>query len=511
MMHKSPSFRTGALALACAMAFAAAEPAQAVNFNARGPGQVLLYPYYTVNGGQQTLVTVVNTTNRAKALRVHFREARNGKAAIWFNLYLGAYDEWTAAVYANEATGPAQIVSNDTSCTVPRIQGAAPIPFRNYAYTGASSDGGGGALERTRDGYIEVIDMGSLQTGTGPLQLAEEVAHGANGAAPNCAAVFDALTPGSFVGNWVDNPAQNIDLPGGGLIGDGQIVDVANGTMVAYRATALANFYTNAAAPGGLHRALASEHPDLRDADSGGGIATAWVQRADGSSVREDYLASAGTPDAVSLVLMQSAVSNTYSIESYLDAATDWVISFPTKRYYTDVSSDAQVRAPFTEAFGDDGYAIEVIRMNFYDREQRYYDPQLFCEIACSPPPPQYGLGASANVLAIAPPGNATATRVLKARLGQSGSSAPGYADDGFRPAGWMTLVFDNRRTPGSDHTMVGPTSGIRYAGLPVIGFAAISYINSNAQPGLLANYAGGVAHALIPPIETAPASTQSD
>ena len=48
--------------------------ANAVNLNPRGLGQVLIYPYYTVNGGQNTLLSLVNTTAHAKALKLHFRE-----------------------------------------------------------------------------------------------------------------------------------------------------------------------------------------------------------------------------------------------------------------------------------------------------------------------------------------------------------------------------------------------------------------------------------------------------
>ena len=42
--------------------------AQAVNMNPDGLGQVLIYPYYTANMGNQTLLSVVNTTNQAKAV-----------------------------------------------------------------------------------------------------------------------------------------------------------------------------------------------------------------------------------------------------------------------------------------------------------------------------------------------------------------------------------------------------------------------------------------------------------
>jgi hypothetical protein len=59
--------RTLAIAIATALG-AAASPSEAVMLNARGTGQVLIYPYYTVNH-QQTLVSVINTTERGKALK----------------------------------------------------------------------------------------------------------------------------------------------------------------------------------------------------------------------------------------------------------------------------------------------------------------------------------------------------------------------------------------------------------------------------------------------------------
>ena len=73
------------------------------------------------------------------------------------------------------------------------------------------------SLERTRQGHIEMIEMGLLQTGTGATQLAEEATHAA-GVPTNCQALVDAWLPG---GPWTVNGAANIDLPSGGLFGAG--------------------------------------------------------------------------------------------------------------------------------------------------------------------------------------------------------------------------------------------------------------------------------------------------
>ena len=51
----------------------------AVRLDPDGMGQVLLYPYYTVRNGNQTIYTVTNHTDRHKVLQVQMSEGRNGR------------------------------------------------------------------------------------------------------------------------------------------------------------------------------------------------------------------------------------------------------------------------------------------------------------------------------------------------------------------------------------------------------------------------------------------------
>ena len=57
-----------AIAVATALGIVAA-PVAAVMLNPRGTGQVLIYPYYTANH-RQTLISVINTTEHGKALKI---------------------------------------------------------------------------------------------------------------------------------------------------------------------------------------------------------------------------------------------------------------------------------------------------------------------------------------------------------------------------------------------------------------------------------------------------------
>src|SRR5277367_6140328 len=72
--------------------------ASAVYLNPDGLGSVLVYPYYTVNAGNNTLLTVVNTTSEGKAVKVRFLEAYDSREVLDFNLYMSPFDVWTAEV-----------------------------------------------------------------------------------------------------------------------------------------------------------------------------------------------------------------------------------------------------------------------------------------------------------------------------------------------------------------------------------------------------------------------------
>src|SRR4051812_17048635 len=98
--------------------------ADAVNLSPDGRGQVLLYPYYTTradNAGNPygTLVSVINATASAKAVRVRFLEGKNSREVLDFNLFLSPFDVWTGAVLPDPATGGAKLGTVDLSCALP--------------------------------------------------------------------------------------------------------------------------------------------------------------------------------------------------------------------------------------------------------------------------------------------------------------------------------------------------------------------------------------------------------
>src|SRR6056297_2372465 len=91
--------------------------ANAVNVNPDGLGQVLLFPYYTTRGGNDTYVSIVNTTEEGKAVKIRFIEALNSREVLDFNIYMSPWDVWTGAITPGDEG--AKLVSFDNTCTVP--------------------------------------------------------------------------------------------------------------------------------------------------------------------------------------------------------------------------------------------------------------------------------------------------------------------------------------------------------------------------------------------------------
>ena len=91
--------------LALTAALGTALSAHAVSLNPRGTGQVLIYPYYTVNSGFATLLSIVNSTPHGKALKVRFHEGYDGRPVFALDLYLSPFDVWVGEVFDTGASG----------------------------------------------------------------------------------------------------------------------------------------------------------------------------------------------------------------------------------------------------------------------------------------------------------------------------------------------------------------------------------------------------------------------
>lgn len=465
-------------ALAAGMfAMMSALPATAVTLNPKGLGQALIYPYYTVNKGQDTLVSVVNASDVGKYALVQFREGYNGRAVLEFYLYLSARDTWTAVISEGE-DGGAKLVTADSSCTRPAIPAApAGQPFSATQYTGLSvapwdvPDSGPQTIARVREGHIEIIARGDIAPGSA-LDIAI-TPPSAGEAPPDCASVP--------VGSFVTELA-----PGNALSGSASIVNVAEGTFFTYGADALAGF-TGVALNFGSDM---TEWDLLRTANSADlpDGATANLSTDDGEPLAIDYEQGI---DAVSAVFMKNAIYNDYLNAAALGASTDWIVTFPTKRYYTDPMYGGMIpRAPFAAAF-EAGRADVLIDATFHDQGGTVvpvFPPD--CGASCPPP---LALPYEVNVLSIMRTAADGSSNVLGSQLVTE--LEPHRSSPLLEDAGWISMDLLSAREPHALPAGQGDGYMATLHGLPVTGFMVYNIINANAAPGRLANYGGTFPH----------------
>lgn len=468
------------LALAAAAGLTGINSAQAVNVNSQGEGEVLIYPYYSVEGGQDTYISVVNTTDEYKAVKVRFLEAMNSQEVLDFNLYLSPQDHWSA-VLVDTASGTA-IRTGDTSCTVPQSLAATAVgtagplvEFRNFEYQSDTVQKG---LDRTREGYVEIIEMGVV---TDAAMIAA-IKHTSASIPKDCSVVAAGWEAG---GTFTAGPTAGVTEPTGGLYGYGVLINVAEGTNATYDAVALAAFSDTAVHtdPGSLSPSLTGASPEDAIIFNG--------------TTAETYSYVTGI-DAVSTVLMKSSIANDFVLEPTISAETSWVVTFPTKREYVN----GAVANPFTVAWdAAKAQACEPIGITYYNREEQ-------------------GVVPSSSDFSPLPPGAAAISLCFEANVinfnnsdALSGSDRVKRKLDVVHDNGWMTMGFtstaaNNLLVPAQVGGVANPAAGVsghtEVTGLPAVGFAVQKYVNGSVG-GVLANYAGSVTHKGTVTVTTTP------
>jgi len=456
---------------------AAAGAVQAVNVNPDGTGQVLIYPYYTVRtigaapgSPYNSLMSVVNSTASAKAVKVRFIEGKNSREVLDFNLFLSAKDVWTAAVLPVGAG--AGVTTADVSCTAPKVTGT--IPFVASAYQG---DGGGDGIERTTEGYVEIIEMGTILAGS---KTEAGVTHVSG--VPTCKDIDDVSVTAA------------IRNPTGGLFGGMSLVNVLAGVDISTNAVALDAFRTT-----GKYDLPGDIKPDLRD------VSPATAVLFDGVVVRS-ATGFAQPVDAVSALFMMNHVYNEYVLDNVTKSGTDWVVTMPTKRYY--YNANGSVNYLFQRNFVTN--ACDDILLGRWDREEQ--TPTV--TPGFSPPPPAGKAAAlcyEANVLSFKSTASGSpGTNNILGSANNLTAETPyqnGWADLTFGAVSSFQGAFAHSLPASAITTItIAPptqaTAAGTFIGLPVIGFAAQTFTNGTLTVPVTggtslvqANYAGTFVH----------------
>lgn len=457
-------------ALAGIGALGATGAAQAVNVNPDGLGQALIYPYYTTQGTNapyNSLLSIVNSTNSGKVVKVRFLEGKFSHEVLDFNLWLSPRDVWTAAVVPFGAG--AGIVTSDLSCTTPTVSHnpASPTPFVNFLLGG---DGAGATLDRTKEGYIEVIEMGNLTGAT--LTAITHVQPSPPGTPPGC-------------GSLPIGPTAPTDLiaGNGGLFGGMSLINPLAGGDASEDSVPLASFTATTlwAPAGSIQPDLSQVNPKLSVVFNNTEVDTT------------DWSASSNSVDAVSAVIMHDNVYNEFVLDPGTASGTDWVVTFPTKHFYYNAAFN--VTKLFESNFRASG-ACDDITLTQYNREEQ----TVVSQTTFSPPPPTGvdSLCWEANVITFN--NSNVLLSVNKDNLVTTFQN------------GWVSLNFFPSTITGTVHQLIGGatirtstatgTSSAQltatYNGLPVVGFATQSFNNGTLvgpSGPVMAHYLGSFIH----------------
>lgn len=471
-----------AIALATLVGGAAA--AQAVEVNHEGIGGALLYPLYSVQGDNTTVLSVTNTSDDYKAVKIRFVEGQNSAEVLDFHLYMSPQDVWSGSLVPT-ATG-AKLVTNDTSCIagVTKKDGTQIDGKLNFSHAQIKRDEEGKLdvdgnpivpstaeqlSNRVKVGHFEVIEMATV-TDAG-LQTAIKHVEGVPG---DCTAITSWWTDDLNMGTGTDRENRGVAelaAPTGGLYGNAAIINVKQGWAASYDAVALVddlatgtNFYTDIQhpRPGSIYPHLASV--------------------LNGTDIEPDDTRL----DAVTEALALSSVYNDYYVDAALGATTDLVVTFPTKRFYTFEAKDLDAAAltyqyagannPFDNNWDDEERVAPVaFDATIYDREEEKLTVKAEDGFV-SPRPIEVdasiALNWEANVIGLSEASDSFGAAAAGVR-----TQVLTKNDEFDFTSGWVQIT----RTGGA---------GTNVDSVPAIGFANIVTKNGVSADGALRNFA---------------------
>jgi len=346
--------------------------AAALSKSDTGVGHVLVVPYYTAQGTNATLINLTNTDpTNGKAVKVRFRGAANSDDVYDFQVFLSPSDMWTAKISVG-ASGVAQIETADVSCTKPAFKAGVPQAFSTLRVD--PTPVGSTAVKQTLEGYVEIFNMADIRptgafytvisgtgvnsaasgwltaAGTNPLYTA--IKHVAN-VAPCSGAAFTALDTDQA--NW-----GTLTYPTTGLAANWTIINLQTAAAFGGQASAI-QAVTAGGAPttgnivywpqtkavfGNWPSATFTADPLLAGSlVTGVGTYTAVAVPAvlpllqDLPDLSTPYYAgvtAAQQAEAIAASIAARSFNNEFLVDSAaltIGAATDMVVSMPTRRY----------------------------------------------------------------------------------------------------------------------------------------------------------------------------------
>lgn len=492
-----------------------------------GVGHYLHVPYYSAQSGNNTMINIVNTdTTNGKAVKVRFRGAANSDDFYDFQVFLSPGDVWNASV-SEGADGIAKLFTSDNTCTKP-ARGATDgtaisgtlngTPFR----TSRIAAGGTTAwqADQTREGYVEIFNMADIPYNATADSLFQTILHKSGKPLGFSTAAGDptwggGCTSTTFTALDTDPTAvgpvttagtayyKGLSEPTGTLFANWIILNALDAGAWSGAAPALVAKGTDGVATsGGLVyfpqmavKLTTAQQANLFNFTSDGWLlkyAATQANLFDVPDFSTPYTSASTPPQQAGLVsdaLATYSLSNEHLTGGIAHAATDWIMSMPTRRYYTQYDYKAGVQLfssaifaahlPTALPFGGTAYftslnttvvgdqiCVSGVSATTYDQEE-YTNVDAPNGPIISPAvpfnPKEFYVCGEASVLAF----NNGAGNVVSGAL--QGSVARSYIDN-VAPAGW-TFASTLNALNGS-------------IGLPIVGYSA--YRASNGLNSLV-------------------------
>lgn len=354
--------------------------------NTDGIGHINLIPYYTVQAGYDTYVNIVNTDMKnGKAVKVRFRGASNSDDVFDFTLLLSPGDKFAFALTKDATTGLPMLVkpgapNDDTSCTLGGTSGNGINAINGEKFVTARLNTkltGDALANEAREGYVEILNMADIPPNSAAASLYTAIKHVKNAdgkyVAPctSTSLAVMASNPVSYNGGEVDPVSgakldaigKGLEVPTTGLITNWTVINVAKaasytGAAVAVEAREAASgragygnvvmfAQNNAAVPfdstsdpatrytsdpllrQGLVDAANYDFPDLSTPYLNDALTAGVISGTTELTTRRAFTQAS----ALTASLAVTSVANEFVTFAGLSAKTDWIFSFPTRRY----------------------------------------------------------------------------------------------------------------------------------------------------------------------------------
>jgi hypothetical protein len=183
-------------------------------------------------------------------------------------------------------------------------------------------------------GHVEVLEMGVVSA---DIKL-------------DCESLTELWTDGA----WATDPSTHMSAPSGGLSGSSVFINPSKAYAISMPPTAIDGWALDGVS---YHKGPGTLLPTL---DQGSSVASVFTGE------EHVEITMSNSIDATSAILASAFVSNEVVVEDVIAAETDWVLTFPTKKYYTN--GEVAV-APFTKVYdGEEELACEEFSLSLYDR-----------------------------------------------------------------------------------------------------------------------------------------------